>query len=177
MAENTVEHKIKRNNSSLGHLDPHHIQNITTLNDSVICEAVKERDSSSAFTLLQQLEHSIKVGRFVYRMGTMAPTLPARNIIIITSMSAIITPHFCTRIRHKIPRPGIPWSRPLKPTRRYKGLSLAGKKISSLRGSSPRFFFSIVDFSRIAICISKSRKASGVSRTGRKRTRQGDWEC
>ena len=59
MTENCAFSKMKRAKSPAQNLDSTHLKNITMLNDSVIFDAVKEKEQASSLPLLQQLEHNI----------------------------------------------------------------------------------------------------------------------
>lgn len=49
--------KIKRSKSPQQPLDQNHLDSIATLNDKVIWDALKDKDISTCFSLLGQLEH------------------------------------------------------------------------------------------------------------------------
>jgi hypothetical protein len=66
MADNIVS-KLKRAKSPPHNLDQHYLKTITSLNDTVIFEAIRDHDNNTAQSLLTQLEHSIKVNAIIIK--------------------------------------------------------------------------------------------------------------
>ena len=105
----------------------------------------------------------------MFRMDIMVLILPVRNIIITIFMSVSIILHFSFNKKLRIVKLGILCLKLLMPIKKYKDLSPVGNKIWYLWENLLKLFFSIVGYSHIAICIFVARKASRVSRIGRKR--------
>lgn len=97
MTEETPSLKIKRSKSPVLSLDPRYLDIITTLNDKVIAEAFKEKDIPTCLSLLQQLEHSVKVIRFLDRTDNTEHILQAKNINTITCLSINTTLPWCIK--------------------------------------------------------------------------------
>jgi hypothetical protein len=91
MAEQLTSLKIKRSKSPGVALDEQYLKTITTLNDSVICEALREKDTNSALALLKQLEQSIKVHLATCRPETTEPTRRARSTTTTICLPATTT--------------------------------------------------------------------------------------
>lgn len=121
--------KIKRSKSPQQPLDQTHLDSITTLNDKVIWDAFKDKDISTCFSLLGQLEHEIKVAAMLIRTANTA-LIPAVGSISTTTCSYANTTWPSSTSRTAITRqPGYISSGPSGTTKRCRALSPTEKKI------------------------------------------------
>jgi len=129
MTESMANNKLKRMKSPPHSLDQQYLKTITSLNDTVISEAIRDHDNSTAQSFLTQLEQSIKVNHLIGRMATMEHILQARSNITTISMSATTIKHSFIRIMEITIKLKSTLKRRSRVMKKYRGSSSIESKI------------------------------------------------